>query len=79
MSQIASQLGGLGAFGALSGLKSPADVYLGILGSRTIADQLIKQFDLQNLYNDKRLSDTEKDLKKRSFCCRKRRLDHDQC
>jgi tyrosine-protein kinase Etk/Wzc len=66
MSQIASQLGSLGALGALSGLKSPSDVYLGILGSRTIADELIKRFDLQRVYKTKRISDTEKELKNRS-------------
>src|SRR5215469_3333708 len=38
MSQLASQLGSLGAIGSFSGLKSPGDIYIGILGSRTIAD-----------------------------------------
>jgi tyrosine-protein kinase Etk/Wzc len=67
MSQLASQLGSLGAVGALSsGLKSPGDVYLGLLGSRTIADGLIKRFDLQRVYKTKRISDTAKKLKKRS-------------
>src|ERR1700709_366015 len=45
MAQLASQLGSLGALGALSGVKSSSEVYLGILGSRTIADSLIKQYD----------------------------------
>lgn len=66
MSQIASQLGSLGALGALSGFKTPGDVYVGILGSRTIADELIKQFDLQKVYKEKRISDAEKELKSRS-------------
>ncbi len=63
MSQLAGQLGSLGAIGALGGLKSPGDVYIGILGSRTIADTLIQRFDLQSVYETKRLSDTEKALK----------------
>lgn len=63
MSQVAGQLGSLGAIGALGGLKSPGDVYIGILGSRTIADALIQRFDLQRVYKTKRLSDTEKELK----------------
>lgn len=63
MSQLAGQLGSLGALGGLGGLKSPGDVYIGILGSRTIADTLIQRFDLQNVYKTKRLSDTEKVLK----------------
>lgn len=66
MSQLASQLGPLGALGALSGLKNPSEVYLGILGSRTIADGLIRQYDLQAVYRTKKLSDTVKALKSRS-------------
>jgi tyrosine-protein kinase Etk/Wzc len=66
LSQLASQLGSLGAVGALSGLKSSGDVYIGILGSRTIADSIIKRFELQKVYDIKRLSDTEKELKARS-------------
>jgi tyrosine-protein kinase Etk/Wzc len=66
MSQLAGQLGSLGAVGALgglSGLKSTGDIYIGILSSRTIADTLIKRFDLQSVYKTKRLSDTEAALK----------------
>lgn len=66
IAQLASQLGPLGAVGALSGLKSSGEVYLGILGSRTIADSLIKQYDLQKVYKTKKLSDTVKILKNRS-------------
>ena len=66
LSQLTSQLGSLGALSGLGGLKSPGDVYLGILGSRTIADKLIKQFDLQKVYKAKRVSDAEKELKSRS-------------
>lgn len=66
MEQLASQLGSMSVLGTLSGLKSPGDVYVGILGSRTIADDLIKQFGLQNAYKAKRLSDAEEDLKKHS-------------
>jgi tyrosine-protein kinase Etk/Wzc len=66
MSQLASQLGSLGAIGGLAGLKSPGDVYLGILGSRTIADELIQRFDLQKVYKTKKLSSAEKTLKSNS-------------
>ena len=67
MTQLASQLGSLGAVGALTGgLKSPGDVYVGILKSRTIAETLIKRFDLQKVYKTKRFSDTVKALKVRS-------------
>jgi uncharacterized protein involved in exopolysaccharide biosynthesis len=66
MSQLASQLGSLGAMGMLGGLKSPGDVYLGILGSRTITDSLISRFDLQDVYKTKKLSDAEKVLRSNS-------------
>jgi tyrosine-protein kinase Etk/Wzc len=66
LSQIANQLGSIAAMGALGGLKSSGDVYLGILGSRAIADRIVKQFDLQNVYKLRRLSDTEKELKSKS-------------
>jgi tyrosine-protein kinase Etk/Wzc len=69
MSQLASQLGSLGSLGALgglAGLKNPGEIYLGILESRTVADEIIKRFDLQKIYKKKRLSDTEKRLKNNS-------------
>jgi len=66
MAQLASQLGVLGVASGLGGVKSPGQIYIGILGSRTIADTLIKRFDLQRVYKKKRLSDTEKELKDRS-------------
>ena len=66
MSQLVSQMGSLGAIGGLGGLKSPGDVYLGILGSRTIADEMIERFDLQKVYKKKWLSDVEKKLKSNS-------------
>lgn len=66
MAQMASQFSSLGAASVFGGLKSPGDVYLGILGSRTIADSLIDKFDLQKVYQLKRISDTEKKLKQRS-------------
>jgi tyrosine-protein kinase Etk/Wzc len=64
--QLGSQLGALSSMGGLGGLKSPGDVYVGILESRTIADSLIRQFDLQRVYKKKKLSDTVNQLHKRS-------------
>jgi tyrosine-protein kinase Etk/Wzc len=66
MSQLANQLGPLTGLGALGGLKSSGDVYVGILKSRTIADNLIKRFNLQKVYETKRISDAAKKLKDRS-------------
>jgi tyrosine-protein kinase Etk/Wzc len=62
--QLTSQLGSLG--GAALGLKNPGDVYVGILGSRTVADSLVQKFNLQQVYDTKRLSDSIKKLQNRS-------------
>lgn len=60
-SMILSQLGG--AAGALAGAtKNPSDVYIGMLKSRTVADSLIRRFDLANRYEQKFLSGTRKVL-----------------
>jgi tyrosine-protein kinase Etk/Wzc len=57
------QLGGLGgAAGALGGFKDPGAIYIGILESRTVADDMIGQFHLQDVYHAKKLSTTEKAL-----------------
>ena len=49
---LLSQLGGAGGIAAgVAGIKNPNDVYIGMLRSRTIADKLIKQFDLQKAYD----------------------------
>jgi uncharacterized protein involved in exopolysaccharide biosynthesis len=52
----------LGAGAGLS-LKSPADMYVGILQSRTIADRLISQFQLQHVYKTDKMQDTRNALK----------------
>jgi tyrosine-protein kinase Etk/Wzc len=58
------QLGGLaGAAGSIAGLKNPNDLYVGMLGSRTIADKLIKRFDLKNRYDQETLDETRNKLK----------------
>lgn len=66
MAQLASQLGSLGAITGMGGLKSPGDIYVGILGSRTITDEIIRRFDLQKVYKTKKLSDAEKVLRRNS-------------
>ena len=57
-------LAALGGGGASSLLKNPADMYIGILKSETIADQLIAQFHLRKVYRTKTLNDTRKALEK---------------
>ena len=63
-SALLGQLGVLGAAGsALGGLRDPSLIYVGILGSRTVADDLIQEFDLGKVYKTSKLSRTEKILK----------------
>jgi uncharacterized protein involved in exopolysaccharide biosynthesis len=64
---LMGQLGPLAAAaGADMGLKSPSDLYVGLLGSRTIADRLIEQFQLRKLYRTKTLAATRAQLKRHS-------------
>jgi uncharacterized protein involved in exopolysaccharide biosynthesis len=56
-----SQLSGLGGGASLLGAaKTPADLYTGILKSRSIAGELVKRFDLQHVYKVKKESRAEK-------------------
>ena len=55
-------LGGSGGGSGLASLKDPGAIYIGILQSRTVADDMIRQFDLQKLYRARKLSGAEKAL-----------------
>ena len=60
---ILAQLGGLaGLAGAGGALKTPADLYVGLLKTRTISDRLIGKFDLQAVYEQKLISKVRKRL-----------------
>jgi uncharacterized protein involved in exopolysaccharide biosynthesis len=49
-----AQLGGLaGLAGGVAGIRSPNELYVGMLKSRTVADNLIQRFDLIKLYEAK--------------------------
>jgi uncharacterized protein involved in exopolysaccharide biosynthesis len=63
---LLNQLGSLANLGGANalGLKTPADMYVGMLESRTIADNLIAKFGLQAVYGRKTLQDTRLSLKK---------------
>ncbi len=61
----------LGQFSALAGLagkdmalKNPADMFVGILKSRSIADQIIDRYQLDGYYKEKHRSQTRKALEK---------------
>lgn len=61
------QLGGLAsAAGNIAGLKNPNDLYVGMLQSRTIADDLIKRFKLQERYKAATMDDARIALDKAS-------------
>jgi uncharacterized protein involved in exopolysaccharide biosynthesis len=58
-----SASGGLGGLASdFLGLKSSSEVFVGILGSRTVADRLIQEFGLQKVYGDSRMQDARKAL-----------------
>ncbi len=58
-----SQLGGAAGLASQSlGIKNPSDPYIGILSSRTVADELIAQFNLQKVYQTAKLTNTRKAL-----------------
>jgi capsule polysaccharide export protein KpsE/RkpR len=53
-----------GIAGDLLGVKTTGALFVGILGSRTVQDALISQFNLQKVYRDSRLEKARLDLKK---------------
>lgn len=63
-------LGELGPIAGLAGqdlgIKNPTDLYIGILGGRTIADSLIEKFKLREVYDVETVSDARKVLGTRS-------------
>jgi tyrosine-protein kinase Etk/Wzc len=63
-SALMGQLGALAGLGGAGGLlKNPAELYVGILQSRTIADRVIDRFQLQSRWKVKKLDDARKTLK----------------
>jgi uncharacterized protein involved in exopolysaccharide biosynthesis len=72
-SALMGQLGNLGSLGALAslaggglGLKNPADMYVSLLTSRTVEDAMIERFGLMKEYRLKLMSDTRKELERRT-------------
>lgn len=55
-----TQIAGIGSAGGMLGiLKDPSMIYIGVLESREVADDLIQHFHLQNVYKTRKLSQTE--------------------
>ena len=56
-------LGGLSGFaGDLLGIKNSSGLFVGIIGSQTVQDRLINEFQLQKVYRDSKVEDARKDL-----------------
>ncbi|MEO2217856.1 Wzz/FepE/Etk N-terminal domain-containing protein [Chromobacterium vaccinii] len=69
MGALLGQLGGLASMagaGGISGLKNPNDLYIGMLQSRTVADRLIRRFQLKDRYEQETLDGTRRVLKSRT-------------
>ncbi len=66
VSALMGQLGGLaGAAGSLAGLKNPNDLYVGMLQSRTVADNIIARYKLEERYKQDTMQDTRKVFEKK--------------
>lgn len=71
---LANMMGQLSALASLAGIgggggnqfKTPTDMYVGILESRTIADHVITKFHLQQLYRTRNMEDARTALKNNS-------------
>jgi tyrosine-protein kinase Etk/Wzc len=65
---LSSQISSLGAASLLGGgSKGQGDLFIAILKSRSVADEIIQRFKLMNVYGTKKLSETEKKLASRSI------------
>jgi uncharacterized protein involved in exopolysaccharide biosynthesis len=84
-SKGAGALGGMA--GDLLGVKNSGALFAGILKSRTVADRLIQEFDLQHLYHDSKMEDARDDLEDHTDILEDRKsgilsvtvMDHDAC
>jgi uncharacterized protein involved in exopolysaccharide biosynthesis len=61
-SQLISQFMGSSSVAGLFGEGAPADLYVGMLNSRSILDQVIKRFDLMKLYKKDSMVETREEL-----------------
>jgi len=64
LAALSGSLGGLAGSSVASslGLKNPGDLYIGILGSRTISDDIVNRFSLKQVYGKTLASETRKAL-----------------
>jgi len=63
---LAAQLGSLaGLIGGAAGIKNPVDQYVALLKSRSVYDAIIRRFNLRELYDERYIEDTRKELERR--------------
>ena len=69
LNQLGGGLGGIigAAGGSALGIRNPNDLYVGMLKSRTVADNLISRFDLRKVYDEDRISDARRRLEKETI------------
>ena len=59
--------GGLGGMaGDLLGVKSSGALFVGVLGSETLQDRIIQEFNLEKVYGDTKIEDARRDLSERT-------------
>jgi tyrosine-protein kinase Etk/Wzc len=66
LSSMLGQFGALGLAGKDLGLKNPSDLFVAMLKSRSIEDQLVDDFDLRKVYGVKTYLEARKNLEGRS-------------
>src|SRR5258708_22019172 len=57
----------------LLGVKSSGALFVGIVGSQTVQDRVIRDFDLQRVYRDSKIEDARKDLAEHTDGCEDRK------
>ncbi len=63
VSALAGRAGGFGGIaGDLLGVRNSGALFVGILGSRTVQDRLIEQFELRKIYHATKMEDARKNL-----------------
>jgi hypothetical protein len=63
LSALSGRPGGFGGLaGDLLGVRNSGALFVGILGSRTVQDRLIEQFELQKIYRASKMEDARKTL-----------------
>ncbi|MCX8114937.1 MAG: Wzz/FepE/Etk N-terminal domain-containing protein, partial [Burkholderiaceae bacterium] len=63
---VAQQLGALAGLAGVPGIRNPADQYVALLKSRSVADRLIERFDLLRVYDKAYFQDARKSLQNNS-------------